>query len=219
MFTNGCLKLSANHLIFYMVVVSKCSIVFASISSQTPIFILFNSSVKVQDLQTYRNMQMTRKRISFFSLYLRQKLQTFWSFSHYSASALLPWSPCECYLRFSALISILYLMQVLSSLSPRLLVPSLPQQEHLCYWKLQTGHNSATYPNLFIMFFYTHGQIWSVSEKMLLRVGDSRHPCLSPTVVLNHSPMIPFIWTALVVKLLSDANLVYFDIVLPHGGP
>ena len=36
------------------------------------------------------------------------------------------------------------------------------------------------------------------SRKMLKRVGDSRHPCLTPTVVLNRSPMLPFIWTALV---------------------
>ena len=35
-------------------------------------------------------------------------------------------------------------------------------------------------------------------RKMLKRVGDKRHPCLTPTVVLNHSPMLPFIWTALV---------------------
>ena len=36
------------------------------------------------------------------------------------------------------------------------------------------------------------------SRKMLKRVGDRRHPCLTPTVVLNHYPMLPFIWTALV---------------------
>ena len=33
---------------------------------------------------------------------------------------------------------------------------------------------------------------------MLKRVGDRRHPCLTPTVVLNHSSLLPFIWTALV---------------------
>ena len=40
-------------------------------------------------------------------------------------------------------------------------------------------------------------------RKMLKRVGDRRHPCLTPTVVLNHSPMLPFIWTALVASSLS----------------
>ena len=36
------------------------------------------------------------------------------------------------------------------------------------------------------------------SRKMLKRVGDRRHSCLTPTVVLNNSPMLPFIWTKLV---------------------
>ena len=35
------------------------------------------------------------------------------------------------------------------------------------------------------------------SRKMLKRVGGRRHPCLTPSVDLNHSPMLPFIWTAL----------------------
>ena len=34
--------------------------------------------------------------------------------------------------------------------------------------------------------------------KTLKRMGDRRHPRLTPTVVLNHSPILPFIWTALV---------------------
>ena len=38
------------------------------------------------------------------------------------------------------------------------------------------------------------------SRKMLKRLSDRRHPCLTPTVVLNHSPMLPFIWTALVAS-------------------
>ena len=36
------------------------------------------------------------------------------------------------------------------------------------------------------------------SRKMLKRVATRRHPCLTPTVVLNYFPMLPFIWTALV---------------------
>ena len=44
------------------------------------------------------------------------------------------------------------------------------------------------------------------SRKMLKRVGDRRHPCLTPTVVLNHSPMLSFVWTALVV--LSQSYLM-----------
>ena len=36
-----------------------------------------------------------------------------------------------------------------------------------------------------------------LSKKMLKRVGESKHPCLTPTVVLNHSPMLLFRYTAL----------------------
>ena len=46
------------------------------------------------------------------------------------------------------------------------------------------------------------------SRKMLKRVGDRRHPCLTPTVVLNHSPMLPFIWTAL---LALSVNLDWIN--------
>ena len=35
------------------------------------------------------------------------------------------------------------------------------------------------------------------SRKMLKRVGESRHPCRTPTVVLNHSPMLSLNRTAL----------------------
>ena len=45
------------------------------------------------------------------------------------------------------------------------------------------------------------------SRKMLKRVGDRRHLCLTPTVVLNHSPMLQFIWTAL-VDLSKSCSLV-----------
>ena len=45
------------------------------------------------------------------------------------------------------------------------------------------------------------------SRKMLKRVGDRRHPYLTPTVVLNHSPMLPFIWTA-IVALSKSSSMV-----------
>ena len=32
-----------------------------------------------------------------------------------------------------------------------------------------------------------------LSSKMLKRVVERRHPCLTPTVVLNHYPVLPFI--------------------------
>ena len=36
-----------------------------------------------------------------------------------------------------------------------------------------------------------------LSRKMLKRVDESRHPCLTPAVVLNHSPVLPLNRTAL----------------------
>ena len=39
------------------------------------------------------------------------------------------------------------------------------------------------------------------SRKLLKMVSDRRHLCLTPTVVLNHSSMLPFIWTALVALI------------------
>ena len=49
------------------------------------------------------------------------------------------------------------------------------------------------------------------SRQMLKREGDRRHPYLTATDVLNHSPMLPFIWTALVayslvIELPNGAN-------------
>ena len=37
----------------------------------------------------------------------------------------------------------------------------------------------------------------TLSRKMFKRVGESRHPCRIPTVVLNHSPVLPLNRTAL----------------------
>ena len=52
-------------------------------------------------------------------------------------------------------------------------------------------------------------------RKILKRVGDRRHPCLPPTVVLNHSPMLPLIWTALVALSLSCSMVrVRFALIL-----
>ena len=36
-----------------------------------------------------------------------------------------------------------------------------------------------------------------LSRKMLKRVGERRHPCQTPTIVLNHSPVLPLNRTAL----------------------
>ena len=107
------------------------------------------------------------------------------------------WMPLALFvisLVFSALISILYLVR--RDFLLELLAPALPQLEHLCHRQTQIGNISAAYANLPIMFF--QGIRHDPFEKNVEGVGDRRHPCLTPTVVLNHSPMLQFIWTALV---------------------
>ena len=62
--------------------------------------------------------------------------------------------------------------------------------------KPQTGNISVavlTFPTCF-----SRASDMIRSRKILKRVGDRRHPCLIPTVVLHHSPMLTFIWNALV---------------------
>ena len=56
-----------------------------------------------------------------------------------------------------------------------------------------------------------------LSKNMLKRVGESRHPCLTPTVFRNQSPMPLLKRTALVVFYYSDK--VGADVVLLHGCP
>ena len=55
-------------------------------------------------------------------------------------------------------------------------------------------------------------------RKMLKRVGDRRHLYLTQTVVLNHSSMLPFIWTAL-VALSKSCSIVptKFALMLNFG--
>ena len=98
---------------------------------------------------------------------------------------------------FSALISILYLEQVLSRLSTR--------ASSSCSSSARASVSSANRrlvifqpPMLTFPSSSSTASDMIRSRKMLKRVGERRHPCLTPTVVLNHSPMLPFIWTALV---------------------
>ena len=190
----------------------------------------------VHDSQAYRNMEMTRERISFtfdprdmllslqmgFSFvraavacailertsglepssettaprYL--KLVTVPNFCHFTFISL--WMPLTLFVIsfvFSALMSILYLVQVLSRLSTR--------ASSYCSSSARVSMSSANRrlviflpPMLTFPSCSSRASDMIRSRKMLKRVGDRRHPCLTPTVALNHSPMLPFIWTALV---------------------
>ena len=101
------------------------------------------------------------------------------------------------HLIFSALISILYFVQVLLRLSTR--------ASSSCSSSARAFMSSANRrlviflpPMLTFPSCSSRASDMVRFRKMLKRVGDRRHPCLTPTVILNHSPMLPFIWTALI---------------------
>ena len=56
---------------------------------------------------------------------------------------------------------------------------------------------------------------------MLKRVGESKQPCLTPTVVLNQSLTAVVMYSAggLVVETLCRSDQVGVDVIQPHGGP
>ena len=119
------------------------------------------------------------------------------------------WMPFALFvisLVFSALIFILYLVQVLSRLSNR--------SSSSCSSSASASLSSANRrlviflpPTLTFPSCSSRASDMIRSRKMLKRVGDKRHHCLTPTVVLNHSPMLPFIWTALVALSWSCSML------------
>ena len=198
-----------------------------------------NSAVKVYHSQAYKNMEMTRERISFtfdprdmlLSLQMGfsfvrvamacailektsglepssettaprySKLVTVPNFCPFTLISL--WMPLALFvisLVYSALISILYLVQVLSRHSTR--------ASSSCCSSARASMSSANRrlviflpPMLTFPSCSSRASDMIRSRKMLKRVGDRRHPCQTPTVVLNHSPMLPFIWTALVALL------------------
>ena len=110
---------------------------------------------------------------------------------------------------FSALVSILYLVQVLSRLSTWASSSFSSSAITLAY--IQSANRILVIflpPMLTFPPCSSKASEMIRSRKMLKRVGDSRHPCLTPTVVLNHYPVLPFIWTArsLVIELLNGVN-------------
>ena len=59
------------------------------------------------------------------------------------------------------------------------------------------------------------------SRNRLKRVGESRHPCRTPAVVRNQSPMLPLKRTALVcglvIEVFDDLDKACADVVLLYG--
>ena len=60
-----------------------------------------------------------------------------------------------------------------------------------------------------------------LSRNMLKRVGESRHPCQTPTNVLNQSPIVVEDdgTSGLVIDVFDDLDKVCTDVVLLQGCP
>ena len=54
---------------------------------------------------------------------------------------------------------------------------------------------------------------------MLKRVGESRHPCQTPTVVRNQSAVRVDCTNGLVTEVFENSDKVGADVVLLHGCP
>ena len=93
-------------------------------------------------------------------------------------------------LAFSALISMPYFVHVisrwlinltsLSSFPARALMSSAKRRLVIVLPPMLTDPS-----------WFSKASVMILSRKMLKRIGESRHPCLTPTVVLNHSPTLP----------------------------
>ena len=120
------------------------------------------------------------------------KLVTLPSFCPFTFISL--WMPLALFvisLVFSALISILYLVQVLSRLSTRA-SSSCSSSARACI----PLANRRVVIFLLPMLTFRSCSSWASDmiclRKMLKRVGERRYPCLTPTVVLNSTPMLSF---------------------------
>ena len=62
-----------------------------------------------------------------------------------------------------------------------------------------------------------------LSRKLLKRVGESRHPCQTPTVVLKHSPVLPLnrttLWALSYRFSMAHKYDAGVDVVFPHSCP
>ena len=56
-----------------------------------------------------------------------------------------------------------------------------------------------------------------LSRNMLKRVGERRHPCRTPTVVRNQSPML--LLKRIIIEAFDDLDKVCADVVLLYGCP
>ena len=107
---------------------------------------------------------------------------------------------------FSAWIAILYFVQVLSRLSTR---ASCSCSSSARAFMSSANRSLVIFlpPMLTFPLCSSKASFMIRSRKKLKRVGDRRHPCLTPTFGLNYSPMLPFISTAR-VSLSQTCSMV-----------
>ena len=113
------------------------------------------------------------------------KLGTVPSFSPFTFISLwMPLAPFVISLVFSALISILYLVQVLSTFSTR--ASSSCSSSAIALMSSANRKLVIFLPPMLTFSSYSSRASDLVRlRKLLKRVGDRRHPCLTPTVVLT----------------------------------
>ena len=105
-------------------------------------------------------------------------------------SMLIPFALLVISLVFSALISMPKAAEVLPRRSTReASSSSFPARPSMSSAKRKLV--TVLPPMLTVPWRSSNASVRILSRKMLKRVGESRHPCLTPTVVLNQSPMSP----------------------------
>ena len=96
-------------------------------------------------------------------------------------------------------ISILYLVVVTSRQSTRTPVSS----------------SCSAFTMLTLPSWSSNASHMILSRKKSKRVGESRHPCRTPTVVLNHSPVT----LGLVIQIFNGSYDAGVDVVFTHSCP
>ena len=118
-------------------------------------------------------------------------------------------------------ISILYLVVVLSRRSTR--PPSLFPILDSGFTTVSSAKRKLvmSYPSMLTLSSWSSNASHMIlSRKMLKRIGESRHLCRTPTVVLKHSPVLPLNRTALwAVQIFNGSYGASVDVVFPQSCP
>ena len=145
-------------------------------------------------LETERNAPIDQRHEACDCL----KLVTVSSFCLFTMiSLLMPLVSLVINLLFSALISMLKAVEALLRCSTNFASSSSPAKPSMSSGKQRLV--IVLLPVLTVPLWSYKMSFMILSRNILKRVGESRHPCWTPTVVQNQSPMLPLKRTALVV--------------------